>query len=306
MSAMTTVTRTYPRSLSLFEMSTRFHRGKTGGISPFFAFQDIITSAMAVVITIVMLLALDMGDPTQGSSGPATSSELANKLAGVLKRLSEVKEALQTARDKKAASVLNPEILKGEVQSLRMELEGLLARDQSREKPPETAQDVKGQKIIELEVAKLNAAITSKSQQIADLQKETEASLVAMQKAEGELRLKQSQLLAEQSRRNELQLIPDLSKTDKEPVLVVVAGTRLTIQRLDNPEKRTVQISGGLSQLDAVLETFSKRNQYIVFFFKPSGVPHFKECTSRARSKGFDIGYDAVLEDVEITLGTPK
>ena len=287
-------------------MSTRFHRGKTGGISPFFAFQDIITSAMAVVITIVMLLALDMGDPTQGSSGPATSSELANKLAGVLKKLSEVNAALQTARDKRAASVLNPEILKGEVQSLRMELEGLLARDQNGEKPPETAQDVKSQKIIELEIAKLNAAITSKSQQIAELQKETEASLVAMQKAEGELRLKQSQLLAEQSRRNELQLIPDLSKTDKEPVLVVVAGTRLTIQRLDNPEKRTVPISGGLSQLDAVLETFSKRNQYIVFFFKPSGVPHFKECTSRAKSKGFDIGYDAVLEDVEITLGPPK
>jgi hypothetical protein len=287
-------------------MSTRFHRGKTGGISPFFAFQDIITSAMAVVITIVMLLALDMGDPTQGSSGPSTSSELANKLAGVLKKLSEVNAALQTAREKKAASVLNPEILKGEVQSLRMELEGLLARDQNGEKPPETAQDVKGRKIIELEVAKLNAAITSKVQQIAELQKETEASLVAMQKGEGELRLKQSQLLAEQSRRNELQLIPDLSKTDKEPVLVVVAGTRLTIQRLDNPEKRTVQISGGLSQLDAVLETFSKRNQYIVFFFKPSGVPHFKECTSRAKSKGFDIGYDAVLEDVEITLGPPK
>jgi hypothetical protein len=287
-------------------MSTRFHRGKTGGISPFFAFQDIITSAMAVVITIVMLLALDMGDPTQGSSGPSTSSELANKLAGVLKKLSEVNAALQTAREKKAASVLNPEILKGEVQSLRMELEGLLARDQNGEKPPETAQDVKGRKIIELEVAKLNAAITSKVQQIAELQKETEASLVAMQKGEGELRLKQSQLLAEQSRRNELQLIPDLSKTDKEPVLVVVAGTRLTIQRLDNPEKRTVQISGGLSQLDAVLETFSKRNQYIVFFFKPSGVPHFKECTSRAKSKGFDIGYDAILEDVEITLGSSK
>ena len=306
MSAMTTVMRTFPRSLSLSKMSTRFHRGKTRGISPFFAFQDIITSAMAVVITIVMLLALDMGDPTEGTSGAATSSELANKLAGVLKQLSEVKAALQTARDKKAASVLNPEILKGELQSLRMELEGLLARDQRGGKPPEIAQDVKNQKIIELEIAKLNAAITSKSQQILELQKETAASLVSMQKAESELRSKQSQLLAEQSRRNQLQLIPDLSKTAKEPVLVVVAGNRFTIQRLDNPEKRTVSITGPLSPFDAAIETLSTSNQYIVFFFKPSGVPHFNECTSRARSKGFDIGYDAVLEDVEITLGSPK
>ena len=306
MSAMTTVMRTSPQSLSLFEMSTRFHRGKSKGISPFFAFQDIITSAMAVVITIVMLLALDMGDPTQGTSGAATSSELANKLAGMLKQLDEVKAALQTIRDKKAASVLNPEILKGQVQSLRIELEGLLARDQKSQKPTGTPQDLKNQRIIELEIARLNAAIASAPEQIAELQKETDASLIAMQKAESELSLKESQLLAEQSRKNELTLIPDLSKTAKEPVVVVVAATSLIIQRLDNPEKRTLQINGSLSQLDTELDTFSTRNQYVVFFFKPSGVPHFNECTSRARSKGFDIGYDAVLEDVEITLGSPK
>jgi hypothetical protein len=306
MSAMTTVMRTSPQSLSLFEMSTRFHRGKSRGISPFFAFQDIITSAMAVVITIVMLLALDMGDPTQGTSGPATSSELAKKLAGVLKQLDEVKAALQTVRDKKAASVLNPEILKGQVQSLRTELEGLLARDQKSQKPTGTPQDLKNQRIIELEIARLNAAIASAPEQIAALQKERDASLIAMQKAESELSLKESQLLAEQSRKNELTLIPDLSKTAKEPVVVVVAGTSLIIQRLDNPEKRTLQINGILSQLDTVLDTFSTRNQYVVFFFKPSGVPHFNECTSRAKSKGFDIGYDAILEDVEITLGSSK
>lgn len=306
MSAMTTVMRTSPRSLSLFEMSTRFHRGKSRGISPFFAFQDIITSAMAVVITIVMLLALDMGDPTQGTSGAATSSELANKLAGMLKQLDEVKAALQTIRDKKAASVLNPEILKGQVQSLRIELEGLLARDQKSQKPTGTPQDLKNQRIIELEIARLNAAIASAPEQIAELQKETDASLIAMQKAESELSLKESQLLAEQSRKNELTLIPDLSKTAKEPVVVVVAATSLIIQRLDNPEKRTLQINGSLSQLDTALDTFSTRNQYVVFFFKPSGVPHFNECTSRAKSKGFDIGYDAILEDVEITLGSSK
>ena len=88
-------------------MSRRFQRGKTAGISPFFAFQDIITSAMAVVITIVMLLALDMGDPTQGSSGEPASAELAQALEKLLNELSEANASLKSAQDKMAAATLS-------------------------------------------------------------------------------------------------------------------------------------------------------------------------------------------------------
>lgn len=287
-------------------MSRRFQRGKTAGISPFFAFQDIITSAMAVVITIVMLLALDMGDPTQGSSGEPASAELAQALEKLLNELSEANASLKSAQDKMAAATLNPERLKSEVLALRRDLEALAVRDPNASKLLNSDTAGEGDKPFAIEIAKLNAAAAEGLQQISDLKKETGSSLTALRNAEKELETKQSQLLAEQSQKNELKLIPERSNTSKEPVILVVSSSRIVIQRLDNPEKSTLEGSGLASKFNEALKKNSPLEQHLIFYFKPTGIKYFAELTSAAKTAGFEIGYDAVLEDVNITFAPSK
>src|SRR4029077_8353071 len=97
-------------------MKGRFQRGKIGGISPFFAFQDIITSAMAVVITIVMLLAIDMGEPSKASTGEPDPGNLTQQLQELIDELTRANLELRAAQDASAAAKLDPAILKGEIE----------------------------------------------------------------------------------------------------------------------------------------------------------------------------------------------
>lgn len=111
-------------------MKGRFQRGKIGGISPFFAFQDIITSAMAVLITVVMLLALNMGEPghaAPGEPGEPMPPQLRQQLASLLDELSRATAALRVAQDASAAAKLNPAALRVEIEIMRGEIASIQA-----------------------------------------------------------------------------------------------------------------------------------------------------------------------------------
>jgi hypothetical protein len=261
---------------------------------------------MAVVITIVMLLALDMGEPTQGSSGEPASAELALTLEKLLNELSEANASLKSAQDEMAAAVLNPERLKSEVLALRRDLEALAVRDPNTSLLLNLDAAGEGGKAFAIDIAKLNAATAEGLQKISELKKETASSLMAMRNAEKELETKQSQLLAEQSQKNELTLIPERSGTSKEPVVIIVSSSRIVVQRLDNPEKLTFEGGGLTSKFKEALKKNSPLEQYLIFYFKPTGITYFAELTSAAKTAGFEIGYDAVLEDINITFAPSK
>ena len=114
-------------------MQGRFQRGKVGGVSPFFAFQDIITSAMAVLITVVMLLALDMGAPGKASPEDVAPESLQQQWRGIMDALNEATGRLRAAQDAVAAAKLDPALLQGQINSLRAELDALHAQNQAGE-----------------------------------------------------------------------------------------------------------------------------------------------------------------------------
>jgi len=288
-------------------MNGRFQRGRVGGISPFFAFQDIITSAMAVVITIVMLLALDMGEPGQASPGePDAGGLLTQQLEKLLDELSRANTALRTAQDTSSAAKLDPAIVRGEIETLRTELAGIRAISQTGEKDLTDAQRHDDTQIVRSDLEKKKAALAAAAKQLAQSEAEAARSLAEMKRAEEALRAKEGQLLAEQAKKNELWLIPDRSKTNKEPVLAVVTADGVVLQRFDHPEKAEIRGRGLASQFEGALKAYSKLDQYVVFYFKPSGVDHFQELTDSAKSAGFEIGYDAVREETSINFNPAR
>ena len=56
------------------------------------------------------------------------------------------------------------------------------------------------------------------------------------------------------------------------------------------------------SKFKEALKGYAKLDQYIVFYFKPSGVEHFEKLTEAAKEAGFEIGYDAVGEEIVINF----
>ena len=64
--------------------------------------------------------------------------------------------------------------------------------------------------------------------------------------------------------------------------------------------------AGFPSKFEDALKSYAKLDQYIVFYFKPSGVEHFETLTDSAKSAGFEIGYDAVGEEIAINFNTAR
>ena len=287
-------------------MKGRFQRGKIGGISPFFAFQDIITSAMAVIITVVMLLALDMGEPGHANPSEPDAGGLTQQLEKLLDKLSQANAELRASQDASSSAKLDPAIVRGEIEAMRGELAGIRAMSQTGEKELTDAQRNDGAKIVWSELEKQKAAIAAAAKKLAEREEAAARSLVEMKRAEEALRAKEGQLLAEQAKKNELWLIPDRTKTSKEPVLAVVSADSVVLQRFDHPEKSELRGRGLSSKFESALKDYTKLDQYIVFYFKPSGVDHFQALTDSAKNAGFEIGYDAVGEEIAINFNTAR
>ena len=287
-------------------MKGRFQRGKIAGISPFFAFQDIITSAMAVLITIVMLLALNMGEPGHGEPGDSVPAQLAKQLSSLLDELSRSNVDLHVVQETSAAAKLNPAALKAEIQSLRDELAAIQRTSQANAKLLADNSGKDGPKIVLAELEKRQAENAALAVKLARLREDSARSDTEMKRAEALLKEKEARLLAEQAKKNELWLIPDRSKTSKEPVVAVVSADAVILQRFDNPEKSELRGGRLSAKLDEALKAYSKLDQYIVFYLKPSGVDNFDSLVDSAKNAGFEIGYDAVAEEIAINFGNSK
>jgi hypothetical protein len=287
-------------------MTPRFQRGKTGAISPFFAFQDIITSAMAVLIAIIMLLALYMGGAALHDSEERESAALAARLSSVLDRLAAAQEDIRDARESVNAEKADPALLQGQIEILRRELAAVRGDAKSREN---VASEIRDDDSAIRMRRELNGKRAENAKAAEELQKaETEAahSLREMESLETSVKIREAALLEEEARRNQLWVVPDRSASSKEPILAVISQNEASFQRFDNPEKQTLNGPGVTDGFSAMLKNYSPRDQYLVLYFKPSGAVHFKQLTREAKDAGFEIGYDAINEDVEVNFKTPK
>ena len=282
-------------------MQGRFQRGGKHCISPFFAFQDIITSAIAILIVVVMLLALSLKPAAVPDAADPVAVELQKQLQAVLDELdrtnAEVRRLQQLALD-----IKDPTVMKGNIESLRRELADLQAQNQARQSQLRNLKANDASTAVWAEIDKKKAAVTDLAKQLAALQSDAAKSLAEMNRLEALAKDREAQLLAEKAKKNQIWLIPDRPDSSKEPLLVTVSDKEITIQRFDKPEKEAITGWRTSREFEKALSHYSKLDQYVVFYFKPSGTEKFDALTTAAKDAGFDIGYDAIGEEMEINF----
>jgi hypothetical protein len=284
-------------------MAGRFERSSHRALSPFFAFQDIITSAVAILITVVMLMALDLSNSSSGASAGTNTASLREKLRQLLDTLGSVNTDLRGAQEAKADGNQDPSVLRAEINSLNGELDLLVAHSQADGSQLNTLKNNDVTVATRAELEKKKASLTSAQAEVAKLEKSAAESLDQMNEVEGQARDKEAQLLAEEANKNQIWLIPERSEGSKEPVLAVVSNGQLSLQRFDDPKKQNLGGQDISDKFQEALKQYSNLNQYIVFYFKPSGAELFDDLTTAAKDAGFEIGYDAVGEDTQINFG---
>jgi hypothetical protein len=287
-------------------MTPRFQRGKTGAISPFFAFQDIITSAMAVLIAIIMLLALYMGGSALRETGERETPAMAARLKSAIDRLAAVQEEIRTARESTNAEEADPTLIQGQIQILRNELNSVRQQTKAARNEAMDLREKDETREMRSELASQRSKNAKAAAELKKIETDAALSLQEMERLEADAKSAQATLLAENVKRNQLWVIPDRSASSKEPVLAVISQNEAAFQRFDNPDQQILNGSKVRDGFADALKNYSSLNQYIVFYFKPSGADHFKLLTREARDAGFEIGYDAIDEDMAVNFGTPK
>ena len=276
-------------------MGGRFQRGGQPTIS-FFAFQDIITSVIGILLVVTLLLALHLDDPASRSTDETpASAALAAALEAALRELAAVQTEIAQLQAMNAAA--DPAALAAESALLR---EQTAALEEKNRKLRLTSAAMAGDRsgaAVQADLAKSRATLEQQRAAVRILRDQADASREAMAKLEMEAKEREAALVAELDRKNVLRLIPERSTTSKEPVLVLVDGRGVRLQRFDAGETATVRDLGGFRD---ALKQFSKLDQYLVYYFKPSASGRFEELTEAGKDAGFEIGYDAIPEEFEL------
>jgi hypothetical protein len=273
----------------------------------FFAFADIITAVSGVLIFVALLLATDLGRPTDNHS-PAADSETARQLQKTLAQQAEADAQNQRLQELLANADTAPDL--GKLQVDISKLNAQLAEEQKKQAAV-AAQMADSQASMAardkvLGLADLKATIQRLVRESESIAQKDATARGEMEKLDQQVALQQSKLLKLREREGQLWLIPDKSSTTKEPILVTVAGAGVTIEHFDHPDQRKQLDKAGVNtDFQSYLREAKALDQYVVFLVRPSGIETFQDLVKSARDLGFDVGFDALEEDRQIHFSTP-
>lgn len=273
----------------------------------FFAFADIITAVSGVLIFVALLLATDLGQPTDHHSQDA-NSEMEQRLQETLSQQAEVDAQNQRLQGLLSAAETAPaaEKLETDITRLRTQL-----AEEKKKHTSVAEQLTASQSAIEardrtLGLTDLKAQIQRVVQEVESLARQEARVREEMAGLEQRVASVQSKLLKLKEREGKLWLIPDKSSTTKEPILATISGSGAKVERFDHPDQaKEFSKSSASTGFNSYLGKAKPLDQYIVFLVKPSGIELFERLVKLAREKGFEVGFDALEEDREIHFTTP-
>lgn len=271
----------------------------------FFAFADIITAVSGMLVFITLLLATDLGRPTAAHSPYSKlEQQLQETLAEQADADAEIERLQQLLATVEAAP--DAEKLESDIAKLRLQLSQEQAKETVIDGQMANSQAAIAARDRALGLTDLKATIDSTVQEVQSIADKDAKARVEMNGLEQQVLHAQDRLLKLRQLEGQLWLIPDRTITTKEPILVTVAGTGITIDRFDRPDQHAQADSGGASDVfTAYLAKVKSTDQYVVFLIKPSGIPLFQSLVQSARDKGFDVGYDALEENQKVHFSTP-
>ncbi len=276
-------------------MVSRFHRLAAPPEVTFFVFQDILTSMIGVMIMVTLTLGLQIDDGAlEGSHDVKAEGILSQSLDQTLSDVSALRSRLATMGNT-AGYTPSLASIEAEEASLRSQIAVYGQSNQARQEkagqmivnPADAiiAGEIKGMSVM-------SARIIAESDRLKSIVQEGEKRLADATRA---VRSAESQLMAEKNQQGVLRLIPEISGTTKEPVLVDVNREGFKMTRFDT---QTTAAEGSVLDFPNSLKKLKSSDQFVVLFFRPSAAHQFNDYVKTAKNAGFEVGYDLLGEDV--------
>lgn len=295
-------------------MARNFRNQSKG--SNLFAFQDIITAVIGIFLLMILFLIVSMNSvipvfasatertpgllPEPAEKAPPDLQLRLDEMLGHLAGINEENRRLQQALAE-AEAIGDVELLEGMLTDLRRRLAEAETELSRMNAGLEEAGRRAHARAAELGQAGLQEQVDSLRTEIAEKQK----ALTKMERRtsvlERQVRLAQSRLLEEMHNRDQIWIIPELTRTTKEPVIFVVSRNEVTRHRFNYPDSDLIFPTSEIArEFQRAVADLQPTDHYLVFFFRPSGIGLFDEILSLGRDRRFEIGYDAVEEDLVI------
>ena len=264
-----------------------------GGSVSFFAFQDIITAVIGIVIFIALLLSLFIGTESDAIhkkriAEKATPDQIRELDALII----EIQRQQSSLAGVLSLPIGDPEI---EITQLQDLLQTLSAQIENIRKNTPTSTDSTKKfeldlKALERNIDILNSEVEKRNNEknaLADINKKLQTQIFDLQKA----------ILEEEKKINDIWLIPDESSTTKRPLLITLSSQTMELRLLNG------QLKNSNGKLRELLQDYDPLEFYVVFYLKPSAFPNWEEILKETRSLGFEVGYEPIREEQTITFG---
>jgi hypothetical protein len=271
-------------------MSVRGKRGAAVRVS-FFAFQDIITcvSGILLIVTLLMTTMITEEGPAQASGA---EGDPARALAEARRELEEANAA--AARRAQVAAMADPSAVRAHAMDLREKVPAARAKAEELER-----------KVAEsgMDQASLSARIQEAEKELAELDRKKKERASDVDKLAREAKEMETRA---SNAANEWRLVPKLPGNSKVPVMVVVSASAVTVEEFNKPATRTKLEQAAIpSGFAGVMGKYNPAIHYFVFYIKPSGIENFERLKEQAQQNQFQFGFDALLENVELTFSQP-
>lgn len=273
----------------------------------FFAFADIITAVSGMLIFITLLLATDLGRPTDSRS-QAANAELEQQLKETL-----AQQADADAKNRGLQNILttantapSPDKLESDISRLRAELAQEKSKHAGLAEQLAASKSTLEERDKLLGITAVQSRIQDNAEEVTTLAHEDTKIREEIAALEKQIARVQSKIVKLKSREGQLWLIPDRSPSSKEPLVVIVSGSGMRLERFNHPDQtQQFDKSSGHDEFDSFLKKSKPGSQYFVFLVRPSGIGIFKDIVQLTRARGFDVGSDALEENREIHFTPP-
>ena len=273
----------------------------------FFAFADIITAVSGVLIFVALLLATDLGVPTDSHSS-SQNPELEQQLQEILAQQVEVDAQNQRLQELLTTAETSPDAtkLQADIKRLKAQLAEEQKKQSALAEQMSESQTAIAKRDAELGLTALKAQIEKEkdaTKEITAKEADVKSQIASLDQHIVGL---QSKLLQLRQREGKLWLIPEKGTTTKEPILAIVSNRGISLERFDHPEK-TKQIDSAKprSDFEDYVKTLKATDEYVVFLIRPSGVALFQDIVKTARERNIEVGFDAIEEDKDIYFTSP-
>jgi septal ring factor EnvC (AmiA/AmiB activator) len=247
----------------------------------FLFFQDIITCVMGILILITLMLSLSL---PSGEAAYAEEQQQQTELRQLKQNLADTEQQNRAIEQQalRLASLADPPALEAQLAILKREV------DQSAEQLRQSEQTASAAKAQQQAAAAERQSATNLQQTVATLQEQLTNARAALRR-----------------QTNALYLVPaDDPRETHEPVAFIVNSNKIQIRRFNNtaPQEHTIARD---EDIRPVLAALNPAREYVVFYFRPSGVKWFEPFRTIAREAGFAVGYDAVEEQKQMIFSNP-